>query len=287
MVKRSLQVSLPGIQQAERSFALKGWTQDNLAGEVNLKTRQPIWRSFTGQPVDRQIFMEICLILDLDWRKIAISPPVEFPESKIVTPDQAVALGITGLVQQVRSLRQSKIQDQCGILQLLDISYPVSLNDIYIDVNILESIASQQRLEVATLQTLESKAVDRIGLGELAQPQVSGMQAVENHSRLRVLGKPGAGKTTFLQHLALQCSKGAFETTRVPIFITLRDFVKESRVSGEFSLLNYLRQEFLINGIADPTVIETLLKAGRVMLLLDGIDEVLHQESIEVLRELR
>ena len=285
MVKRSLQVSLLGIQQAKQAFALKGWTQDNLAGEVNLKTRQPIWRFFTGQPVDRQIFMEICSVLDLDWRKIAIDPPADFPESTRQTA--TATLDINDLVQQVRSLRQSKIQDQCGILQLLDISYPVSLEDIYIDVNILESIASQQRLEVATLQTLDPKAVDRIGLGEVAQPQVPGIQAVETYSKLRVLGKPGAGKTTFLQHLALQCSKGEFETTRIPIFITLRDFVKESRASGEFSLLNYLRQEFLIDGIADPTVIETLLKAGRVMLLLDGIDEVLHQESIEVLRELR
>jgi len=44
MVKRSLQASATGIQQAKRSFALKGWTQENLAAEVNLKTRQPVWR---------------------------------------------------------------------------------------------------------------------------------------------------------------------------------------------------------------------------------------------------
>ncbi|MDJ0703780.1 MAG: hypothetical protein QNJ46_10915 [Leptolyngbyaceae cyanobacterium MO_188.B28] len=59
MVKRSLRPSLPGIQQAKRAFALKGWTQTNLAGEVNLKTRQPIWRFFTGQPVDLKIFIRI------------------------------------------------------------------------------------------------------------------------------------------------------------------------------------------------------------------------------------
>jgi predicted NACHT family NTPase len=80
MVKRSLQASPTGIQQAKRAFALKGWTQENLAGEVNLKTRQPIWRFFSGQPVDRQIFLAICSILDLDWRDIAENPPAEFPE---------------------------------------------------------------------------------------------------------------------------------------------------------------------------------------------------------------
>ena len=282
MVKRSLQSSLPGIQQAKRAFTLKGWTQDNLAGEVNLKTRQPIWRFFTGQSVDRQIFTAICVVLDLDWRDIAIDPPAEFPELQKQVGD----LAIESLVQQVRSQRQAKIQDQCGSLQLLDISHPVSIDDIYIDVNILEAIASQQRLEVANLETLQPEAVDRMGLGEVDQRQISGMRAVETYPKLRVLGKPGAGKTTFLQHLAIQCSQGAFEATRVPIFVTLRHFVEES-ASGEFSLLNYLRQEFLVDGIADPTTIETLLQAGRVLLLLDGLDEVLHQESIAVLREIR
>ncbi|BAY47815.1 hypothetical protein SAMD00079811_54340 [Scytonema sp. HK-05] len=57
MVKRSLQASLTGIQQAKRAFARKGWTQENLALEVNLKTRQPIWRFFSGRPVERHIFV--------------------------------------------------------------------------------------------------------------------------------------------------------------------------------------------------------------------------------------
>jgi len=78
MVKRSFHASPAGVQLAKRAFALKGWTQENLAGEVNLKTRQPIWRFFTGQAIDRQVFFSICLILDLDWREIAIDPPAAF-----------------------------------------------------------------------------------------------------------------------------------------------------------------------------------------------------------------
>ena len=284
MVKRSLQASASGIQQAKRAFALKGWTQENLAGEVNLKTRQPVWRFFTGQPVDRQVFLDLCVVLDLPWREIAIDPPIAFPEVDGVLRSPVTALD--AVVQRVRSQRSAKVQDQCGILQLLDISHPVSLDDIYIDVNILEAIASQQQLEVATLQTIEPEAFDRVDLGAVEQAQISGMRAVETHRKLRVLGRPGVGKTTFLQHLAMQCNSGDFEATRVPIFVTLRHFVEESRVSGELSLLNYLRQEFRTDGIADD-VVEPLLQAGRVLLLLDGIDEILHDESIAVLREIR
>lgn len=109
MVKRSLRASLPGIQQAKNAFAYKGWTQENLAGEVGLKTRQSVWRFFTGQPVERQVFKELCSVLDLDWRDIAIDPPAEFPEPGEVTI--APVVDIDTLVRQVKLQRQDKIQD--------------------------------------------------------------------------------------------------------------------------------------------------------------------------------
>ncbi|HEY9626013.1 MAG TPA: NACHT domain-containing NTPase [Coleofasciculaceae cyanobacterium] len=283
MVKRSLQASPFGIQQAKRAFAIKGWTQENLAGEVNLKTRQPIWRFFSGQPVDRQVFLAVCAVLDLDWREIADNPPAEFPE----LIEAAAPQDIDSLVQEVRSQRRDAIQNQCGILQLLDMNRPVSIDDIYVDVNILQGVTSQQWLEIADLQNLQPAEFDRVGLGAVEQKQLPGMQVVEAHSKIRVLGKPGVGKTTFLQHLAIQCDRGEFAAHRVPVFIALRDFAEESRDNGKFSLTNYLRQAFLISGVANLSAVETLLQAGRVLLLLDGIDEVLKQDITAVLREIR
>lgn len=285
MVKRSLQASLPGIQQAKRAFALKGWTQENLAIEVGLKTRQSVWRFFTGQPVERQVFLEICSILDLDWREIAINPPAEFPQAGVIA--NTPGADTDTLVRQVRKQRQDKIQHQCGTLKLLDISRPVKLDDIYIHVNILEEIPSQQWLELADLKHFTSKEFDRFGLGDISQTQIAGIDAAEIYSKLRVLGKPGAGKTTFLQHLATRCNRGSFAANRVPIFVTLRDFADESRATGELSLFNYIREEFLTSGISNPSVIETLLREGRVLLLLDGLDEVLEQESRVVVQEIR
>jgi predicted NACHT family NTPase len=285
MVKRSLQASPSGIQEAKRAFARKGWTQDNLATEVNLKTRQPIWRFFSGRPVERHTFIEICLVLELNWREIAANPPAEFLE--LEEYPKPPVLDINRLVEQVRSQRFDKIQYQCGLLQLLDISRPVAIDDIYIDVNILEEIASLQHLEISDLQNLDPKDFDRFGLGEVDEKQIPGTQAVETYSHLRVLGKPGVGKTTFLQYLAIQCNQNTFAANQVPIFITLRSFAEESKITNEFSLLKCIREEFLTSGISDPSVIETLLNAGRVLLLLDGMDEVLKQQSNAVLSEIR
>ena len=190
-------------------------------------------------------------------------------------------------MQQVRADYRDRIQNQCGILQLLDIGRPVSIDDIYVDVNILEEIASQQWFEIADLQSLEPTEFDHIGLGAVEQKHIPGIQAVGTYSKLRVLGRPGVGKTTFLQHLAIRCNRGEFAADQVPIFITASEFAEESRRSSEFSLFNYISSYLLAAGIADLTVLETLLKAGRVLLLLDGMDEVLNQDTAAVVREIR
>jgi predicted NACHT family NTPase len=291
MTKRSLQASSTGIHKAKHAFSLKGWTQENLAGEVNIKTRQPIWRFFTGQPVDRYIFLEICSILDLNYREIAAFAPAEFVErfsDEDVPPNVSdKGADIEALVKQVRSQRFEKIQDQCGIIQMLDVSRPVNLDQVYTDINVSEEILSKQRIAIANFQNIKTQQFDRMTSGAIDQSYISGIRAVEKYAKLRVLGKPGAGKTTFLQHLAVQSNQSRFLGEMVPVFITLRNFVEESKSIQKFSLLDYISQEFTTCGISDRSVLENLLQAGRVLLLFDGMDEVLSQDSIAVANEIR
>ncbi|WP_233258383.1 hypothetical protein [[Phormidium] sp. ETS-05] len=50
MAKRSLSASEAGLIKARKAFARKGWTQEYLAAEVEVSTRQPIWKFFSGVP---------------------------------------------------------------------------------------------------------------------------------------------------------------------------------------------------------------------------------------------
>jgi predicted NACHT family NTPase len=285
MAKRSIQASITGIQQAKRAFSLTGWTQENLAGEVNLKTRQPIWRFFTGQPIDRQIFMEICSVLDLEWRAIALDPPNDF----LAPEDRAVVLDIDQWVQQVRLNHREQIQNQCGILQLPNMSHPIAIGDIFLDVNTLESISNRPWISNPFGKSPRGHDDDLSRLGyEQADPVVeSGIQAVQRQSKLRLLGKPGIGKTTFLQHLVTQCNEGHFAIDQVPIFITARDFAEESRREGEFSLYDYIKSHYFSSEQESSGFLETFLKSGRIFLAIDGIDEVLDIDRRLVLKEIR
>ena len=131
MAKRSLQTSPSGAKKAKQQFISKGWTQEYLANEVGIKTRQPIWRFFAGQAIERYTFFELCTRLDLDWRDIALNSPLDYADrtdnNETIDGNDIATLGIDALVQIVRSQRMDKINHQCGILQLLDINRPVAL----------------------------------------------------------------------------------------------------------------------------------------------------------------
>lgn len=285
MAKRSLCASAEGIKKAKQKFALKGWTQEYLANEVGIKTRQPIWRFFAGQAIERYTFFEICTRLDLEWQEIALDPPLDY----VATEEESdiSSLNINALVQKVRSQRRDKINHQCGILRLLDASRPIRIEQIYVDVNILEQIASQQWMEMDEINHLVAEDMNRFGLGKISDTQILGMHAVERYQRLRMLGRPGSGKSTFLKYLAIQSNLEESLESQVPIFIKLRDFAESCRESRQASLLEFIHQEFITSDITNMSAVKKLLQAGRMLVLIDGMDEVTHDLESMVMNEIR
>lgn len=293
MVKRSLRASTVGIEQAKTAFQRKGWTQEYLAAEVGLETRQSVWKFFKGHPIERHIFIDLCMTLDLDWQEIAALQPDSAPSTSkatVVVEKQLVASDVDVLVQQMRSLLHNPILAQCGSLRLLDTAQPVAIDDIYINVNILEQLNCQRWLDVSDLQSESVTTFDRLGMNLANQEGMSAIDAIATYPKLMVMGKPGAGKTTLLQKVAIQCIRGELPFADIPIFIRLRNFAEETLANSaisanDFSLLDYINWKFNDFGISVQQV-ETLLKNGKALILLDGLDEVRSEHTNALLKQI-
>ena len=78
-----------------------------------------------------------------------------------------------------------------------------------------------------------------------------------------------------MKYLAIQCIQGNFRSNQIPIFITLKDFAENSH---QRSFLNFVNQLFANYDVTSSQV-TILLKHGRCLFLLDGLDEVREEDS--------
>ncbi|MCP6759080.1 MAG: NACHT domain-containing protein [Fischerella sp. CENA71] len=209
------------------------------------------------------------------------------PSGHSITDD--VDDSIDTLVQEIRKQAKPYIKEKCGTMRVLDMPKPIKLTGkqgIYTNVNILEEITGRRRLKVTELmQSCDHDNFERIGLSRVKQERVSGLEAVQRHSKLMVLGKPGAGKTTFLKYLAMQCIEEKFQANRIPLLITLKDFAEANK---KLDILEFIAQQLSSCGLTHTSVtVEKLLRQGKVLILLDGLDEVREEDTKRVLRQIR
>ncbi|BAZ00218.1 NACHT domain family protein [Tolypothrix tenuis PCC 7101] len=282
MVKRSLQASHQGIQSAKLALIDKFGTQQKLADALSV-TRQPVNKFFNRKPVDSSLFVEICKKLGLEWQEIQENPQSQVKQASEQESD------IDALVQEIREQVKPSIKEKCGTMRVLDMPQPIELTGeqgIYTNVNILEKITGRRRLDIPELlQNFDPDDFERFSLNRVKEKRVPGIEAVQQHQKLMVLGKPGAGKTTFLKYLAMQCIEGQYLTNQVPLFITLKDFAETPK---QPDVLEYIAQQLSICGVQDASLrADQLLRQGRVLLLLDGLDEVREKDTKRVLREIR
>jgi predicted NACHT family NTPase len=272
---RSLRASALGLVSAKQALKSKGWTQDYLAGYAGC-TRQTISKYLSGKPIDKRIFHAICQELDLDWIQISELESIE----KLDRPPN-----LDELVETIRINIYDSIQKRCGTMRVLDMEQPITIDSIYTSVNILEKISRNQRRSIEELlDGCEIKNFDRFILGR-KQERIPALEAVERHEKLLILGKPGAGKTTFLKWLALQCNVGKFSQNRVPLFIILKEFAE---TEGQPDLLGFIAKQLTECGIENGLMVGAkILQAGRSIVLLDGLDEVKAQDYDRVLKTIR
>jgi predicted NACHT family NTPase len=183
------------------------------------------------------------------------------------------ALNIDTLVDELNERLKEKIKNECGYMRVLSMTRPLEVSNIFTEVNILEKVSRHQRVRIDELLRAfesENSSLNRFSLSSRTIDKVSGIDYVQQENKLLLLGRPGAGKTTFLKHLALQCSDRELFQSYLPIFISLRKFAE---AEAQPSLLEYIIREHQTWKIHDYEI-EGLLRERRGLLLLDGLDEV-------------
>jgi predicted NACHT family NTPase len=198
-----------------------------------------------------------------------IAAKAAFESSEFLSSDCAIASSpsedIEALVQKVRSYFNKTIQDQCANLctfNLFDTPMLRNLSRMYVQTKLHESQGG--------------------GAREFSQERQLWDQVVLRHSKLMVLGKPGAGKTTLLQYIALNCDEIECQPKLVPIFISLETLAENAKRSDEIDILGYIQNKYCCSNVSKQEL-ESLLNHGRLLFLLDGLDEVI-AEKISILK---
>ncbi|HMG76213.1 MAG TPA: NACHT domain-containing protein [Pyrinomonadaceae bacterium] len=162
---------------------------------------------------------------------------------------------------------RAKIKKLYGTMQIMGMAEPVPLDDIFTDAYMLDKPTAFSRFDIEQLKLLSA---DRDAAPDAQR--TNGLRLVVEKGNLFILGKPGAGKTTFLKYIALKGAEQVID--KVPIFISLKHWSDSGLelmpfIAGRFDICDF--------PAAGPFV-EELLKSGNSIVLFDGLDEV-NQES--------
>ncbi|MBW4501357.1 MAG: NACHT domain-containing protein [Scytonema hyalinum WJT4-NPBG1] len=283
-----------GVREDEKSDKTHGYWKFTLTlehqtatPEENLEVVKRKWRehsktnsletSQTAQTTDKRIDCQsIC------HKKL--EKPQESARLKCEAPE--MGFEVDTLVPQVRERAAADIgyKEQVGTMRMFRINHPVPVTDVYVNLNILNQITSNDLSSFNPDKNSDDNYtwwnLDRQGLGSTKQKEVPALETIRKHRKLMVLGKPGSGKTTLLKSLAIACidkSLGWNDLDYIPVFIELRKFVEDAAYKKlgheEFSLCDAIKELFKRWNVA-PEDCKRILEEGRALILLDGLDEI-------------
>ncbi|MFN6571111.1 NACHT domain-containing protein [Dendronalium sp. ChiSLP03b] len=176
-------------------------------------------------------------------------------------------------------------EERHGILKVLGMREPVKLESVYTAVQFLDNDARSSFESIENLEQFYRQANTRRFQSQDKGKQ-EGIKVANDKQYLMVLGSPGAGKSTFLRKMGLEALKGkrgGFQHSCIPVFIELKRFT-----SSDINIENFIAEEFRICGFPEPNQFTAkALEQGKLLILLDGLDEVPTKNSTNVISHIQ
>jgi len=172
-----------------------------------------------------------------------------------------------------------------GILKALGMREAVPLESVYTAVQFLDEQAIRSFESIQNLEEAYREANKRSFQQQDCQKQ-EGLKIANQKQYLMVLGQPGAGKSTFLRKIGLEALKGkegGFKHDRIPVFIELKSFT-----SSQIDIEKLIVEELRICDFPYPEqFLAKALEQGKLLILLDGLDEVPTVNTNEVISKIQ
>ena len=165
-----------------------------------------------------------------------------------------------------------KYQSRYGLLKLLGMPQAVQLEKVYTNVRFLDDLSIRRFKSIEAMEKVYREGDQRQFQSGRQRSTQDGITVANEYQYLMVLGGPGAGKSTFLRRLGLEALKGnksRFKHQCIPVMLELKQF------AGKVNLIQAIAREFEDFGFPPSEKFVTqALKKGKLLLLLDGLDEV-------------
>jgi len=189
------------------------------------------------------------------------------------------------LIFNVSKKYEQNYEKRHGTLKVLGMREEVKLESVYTAVQFLNDDAIGDFLSIQDLEKVYRQGNARKFNSQDSQKQL-GIEVANKKQYLMVLGGPGAGKSTFLRKMgleALKVKKGGFKHSCIPVFIELKGFT-----SSGINIEKFIIEEFRICNFPDPEKFTAkALEQGKLLILLDGLDEVPSQNLNETINQIQ